>query len=108
VEPFPSWDQDKSFLSVVYGAGGVPVLKGFGRFVNLSEVALLFYRDDNVDTLAGDDPVPPETQAPGSAGKDWLGIRCVMLPEMWTVSPGYSALFGRLRLSREGNDSVTG
>jgi uncharacterized protein (TIGR02600 family) len=79
--------------SVVYAGVNRPVLKGFGRFVNLSEIGLVFYRDDSGALLPGDDPIPPYFATDNwRAGIHYMGIRCVMVPEMWTVSPGYTAL----------------
>ncbi len=76
-----------------------PVLKGFGRFVSLSEAALMFYVDEpdpnapQASKLDGDDPIPTDIIY-NAAGKplNYLPIRCVLLPEMTTVSPGYPAL----------------
>jgi uncharacterized protein (TIGR02600 family) len=105
--------------TVVYGAGNVPVMKGFGRFVNLSEAAVLFYYDDPVDApptapglklgtpppagdLPGDSPRPgdikrsidPATnkEIPNSTIINYIPVRCVLLTEMYTVTPWYPAL----------------
>jgi uncharacterized protein (TIGR02600 family) len=73
--------------SVIYDPSGKPLIKGFGRFVNISEVGLLFYRDDAATLPADINDAPA-----GVVGTDYIAIRCVLLSEMWTVSPGYSAL----------------
>lgn len=80
-----------------------PVLKGYGRFVSLSEAALMFYIDEPdqnaplASQLDGDDPIPSDImystiQAERGKPLNYLPIRCVLLPEMMTVSPGYPAL----------------
>lgn len=58
---------------------------GFGRFVTVSEVAILFYKDD-APKLVGDDEDLPKTAADGEP------VRAVLLFEMSTPGPGYPAL----------------
>ena len=58
---------------------------GFGRFVTVSEVAILFYKDD-APNLVGDDENLPRTAADGEP------VRSVLLFEMATTGPGYPAL----------------
>lgn len=71
--------------SVIYAAAGTPgqpstpLIKGFGRFINLSEVGLCFFRDATV--LAGEN-APPTV----SATQQVISFRCVLLPETFTVS----------------------
>lgn len=80
----------KSFLGsgqvipTVRYANGKPAIKGFGRFVTLGELGLLFYVDPTV--LPGEPPAAPNEST------TVLPVRCVLLPEMFTVSPGYPAL----------------
>ena len=64
--------------------GGVGGIKGFGRCVTIGELGLMFYAD--ASSLDGE-PIlsPSDLQAN-------VPVRCVLLPEMFTVSPGYPAL----------------
>lgn len=73
--------------TVRYGANGTPQIKGYGRFITLSEAGLLFTYDTT--KIAGWDPDPPAGKV---AGTDYIPIRCILLPEMYTPSPGYPAL----------------
>lgn len=71
--------------SVIYtpasgpGQPSNPAIKGFGRFINLSEVGLLFFRDTSVLVGESAPPTVPATQ-------QVISFRCVLLPETFTVS----------------------
>jgi uncharacterized protein (TIGR02600 family) len=100
--------------TVVYGPGGTALMKGFGRAVNLSEVAILFYYDDpatapappitppygltmtpppQAGDLPGDDPVrPTNIKRNGNVITNYIPMRAVLLTEMYTVTPWYPAL----------------
>jgi uncharacterized protein (TIGR02600 family) len=76
--------------------GTTPAIKGFGRFVTVAEAGLMFYVDWNLATLPLDDPMPTDLLPKGWAGNvmptNYLPIRCVLLPEMFTVAPGYPGI----------------
>lgn len=59
-------------------------IKGFGRFTNLAELGIMFYYDNT--SLDGESTLTATDTAAANP------IRCVLLPEMYTVSPGYPAL----------------
>ncbi len=80
------------------GAGQVTPMKvgntkGFGRFVTVSEVALVFYYDDTVTSGAPAGSLLPEDEAWATTdeGKS-VPVRCALAIEMFTPSPGYPAL----------------
>lgn len=85
--------------TVRYAGPGEPGIKGFGRFVTLAECGLLFYPDYNPGTLLGDDPLPTDilpNNAQWNGGQvanmNYLPIRCVLISEMFTPSPGFPGL----------------
>ncbi len=74
--------------TVHYDQTGKPTIKGFGRYVTLSELALVFYEDTS--------SLPTETgvveSAPPGNTTDYLSFRCAIVPEFFTVSAGYAGL----------------
>ncbi len=73
--------------------GNVVGSMGFGRFVTVSEVALVFYHDTSPAILSGD-LIPPPPPVPPAVSKPTEPVpsRCVLLLEMNSPAPGYPAL----------------
>jgi uncharacterized protein (TIGR02600 family) len=80
---------------------GNVVNRGMGRFLTVSEVGLLFFRDtqprpaqnvpDDVP-IAGFDTDTQSPVVPPEKRNNEVPLRCVLIPEMFSVSPGYPAM----------------
>jgi uncharacterized protein (TIGR02600 family) len=96
----PSTAYDGSRKSIQGSAQVIPTvrgnasngIKGYGRFVTPSEIGLLFMFDTNVIQNFDDPPPKQANGTAGVAGVHYVPVRCILLTEMFTISPYYPAL----------------